>query len=124
MRKNTDRFDRSNCYNCGKTVYGESEANAGGHVFCCRNCRTAWERDEAAKAEAERARREWEQWEEEMAAELQREQEAKIEKDTRRRLRRERNRKRFFAAVAFVRTAASACWRTIRKAPSAATDAN
>ena len=56
---------RANCYNCGKTVYGESEANAGGHVFCCRNCRNAWERDEArrharesaAKRREEKARR-------------------------------------------------------------------
>ncbi len=121
MKKNTDRLDRSNCYNCGKTVYGESEANAGGHVFCCRNCRAAWERDEA---EAEHARRVWKELEEAADAEFRREQEAKIEKANRRRLRRERNRKRFAAAAAFVRKAASACWRTIRKAPSAATNAN
>lgn len=43
---------RTNCYNCGKTVYGKSEANAGGHVFCCRNCRAAWERAKARKVQA------------------------------------------------------------------------
>ena len=44
--------NRANCYNCGKTVYGKSEANAGGPVFCCRNCRAAWERAKARKAQA------------------------------------------------------------------------
>ena len=61
MRKHNEhpRQSRSNCYNCGKTVYGESEANAGGHVFCCRKCRAAWERDEARRRalEAEARRR-------------------------------------------------------------------
>lgn len=46
------QYNRTNCYNCGKTVYGKSEANAGGHVFCCRNCRAAWERAKARKAQA------------------------------------------------------------------------
>ena len=48
------QYNRTNCYNCGKTVYGKSEANAGGHVFCCRNCRAAWERAKARKAQAAR----------------------------------------------------------------------
>ena len=48
------QHNRTNCYNCGKTVYGKSEANAGGHVFCCRNCRAAWERARARKAQAMR----------------------------------------------------------------------
>ena len=55
---NSRNTSPSNCYNCGRTVYGISEANAGGHVFCCRKCRTAWERDQARqraiKAAAER----------------------------------------------------------------------
>ncbi len=50
--ENNKNAHRANCYNCGKTVYGKSEANAGGHVFCCRNCRAAWERAKARKAQA------------------------------------------------------------------------
>ena len=60
-KENNSKLHRANCYNCGKTVYGKSEANAGGHVFCCRNCRAAWERAKARKAQAirraEQARR-------------------------------------------------------------------
>ena len=37
-----------NCYNCGKPVYGRSEADWDGHVFCCRNCRDSYAWDKAA----------------------------------------------------------------------------
>ena len=55
----------SNCYNCGRAVYGTPDAKAGGHVFCSRKCRAEWERSqarrraakEAAKRRAEEARR-------------------------------------------------------------------
>lgn len=36
---------RVNCYNCGKPVCGASAASTEDHVFCCRNCRDAYERD-------------------------------------------------------------------------------
>lgn len=38
------RHSKTNCYNCGKPVYGDSEADWNGHVFCCSNCRDAYER--------------------------------------------------------------------------------
>lgn len=55
----------SNCYNCGRAVYGTADAKAGGHVFCSRKCREEWERcqarrraaKEAAKRRAEEAKR-------------------------------------------------------------------
>lgn len=40
---------KQNCYNCGKPVYGSSEADWDGHVFCCRNCRDAYGRDKEAE---------------------------------------------------------------------------
>lgn len=38
---------KTNCYNCGKPVYGNSESNWDGHVFCCRNCRDSYANDRA-----------------------------------------------------------------------------
>jgi len=38
------RHAKTNCYNCGKPVYGDSEADWDGHDFCCSNCRDAYQR--------------------------------------------------------------------------------
>lgn len=51
----TCRATLSNCYNCGRTVYGVSDANAGGHVFCSRKCRAEWEHCQARRRAAEAA---------------------------------------------------------------------
>lgn len=40
---------KTNCYNCGKPVYGNSESNWAGHVFCCRNCRDSYANDRAKR---------------------------------------------------------------------------
>ena len=45
--------NKTNCYNCGKPVYGSSDADWDGHVFCCRNCRDAYGRDKDAADWAE-----------------------------------------------------------------------
>ena len=53
----TGRETLTNCYNCGRPVYGVSDANAGGHVFCCRKCRASWEHSQARRRAAEAAAR-------------------------------------------------------------------